>query len=75
MSLISTNGAEPADPATRGMWSWQLPDDPVSEPAEPDTGPAPDRRKSRKWRALALALAVVALLNVAALATGALYAV
>jgi len=94
MSLISTNDAEPADPATRGTWSWQLPDDPVSEPADPDTGgtwrwqlpddpvsepadpdtgPAPDRRKSRKW--LAVALAVVTLLNVAALTTGALYAV
>ena len=67
--------SEPADPDTGGTWSWPLPDDPVSEPADPDTGLAPDRRKSRKWLALALALAVVTLLNLAALTTGALYAV
>ena len=44
-----------------------------AEPADPDAGPAAAQRKRRQW--LALALSVVALLIVAALAAGVIYAV
>lgn len=44
-----------------------------AEPADPDIGPAAAQRKRRQW--LALALSVVALLIVAAVAAGVIYAV
>ena len=44
-----------------------------AEPADPDIGPAAAQRKRRQW--LALVLSVVALLIVAALAAGVIYAV
>ena len=72
MSLTLTNDAEPADPETTSLESSA-----TQTPCRPQWRrpwlPGPDRRKSRRW--LALALAVVASLLVAALTTSALYAV
>ena len=72
MSLTLTNDAEPADPETTSLESSD-----TQTPHRPQWRrpwlPAPDRRKSRGW--LAFALAVIASLLVAALTTGALYAV
>ena len=70
MSLTLTNDAEPADPETTPL-EYSTTQTPYRPQWSQPWLPTPDRRKSRRW----LALAVVASLLVAALTSGALYAV